>query len=236
MGVITLQIAAELNSPPARKFLKIYLPLDYNELYALTLADFTNVFVDVDGDALENVKITVLPLSGNLLVSGLAANVNDVITSAQLGLGVLTYQADPLETLGYNANFYYTASDVGSSTYSANGGSVFITVDEQVNLAPTEVGDGTMTLAYGETGIFTRVMFTTGTSPAYADPEGDPALWLKITGLPLLGTIQLNSISIGINQVVDFNDIDLGLLTYVPDLADNDGDMQGFTFEIAVFG
>lgn len=237
MGVITLQIAAEGNSPPASNFLKIYLPLDYNELYPMTLADFANVFVDVDGDALEQVKITALPLTGSLLVSAAPANVNDVITSAQLTAGVLTYQADPVETLGYSATFYYTASDVGSSIYSTNGGSVYITVDEQINnLPPTEVGDGTMTIAYGETGIFTRAMFTTLTSPTYSDPEGDVALNLLVESVPLYGDLFLSGVLVVSGQVISFSEIDAGSLSFVNNSLGIGENLEGFNFKISDAG
>jgi len=237
MGVVTIIVGAEGNLPPT-EIGRVQIILDYNELYPFTLADFTTLatpaFSDPEGDSLEEIKVLTLPTVGTLTLSSVAVNVNDVVTSAQLTAGNLEYQADPADTDGYvDSSFTYTASDDGSSTFSSAWGVVGIIVGADENLPPTVVGDGTMTIDYGETGVFTRAMFTTGTTPAYSDPEGDPALFLKITGLPVLGEIQLNGIPVAILEIVDFDDIDAGLLTYVPDLADTDGDMQGFTFEVA---
>ena len=79
-------------------------------------------------------------------------------------------------------------------------------------------------------------MFSTGTTPPYSDPESDLAESLKILTLPTLGEILFNGIAVGPNDIILFSDIALGLLTYVPDLADTDGDIQGFTFEVADAG
>jgi len=79
-------------------------------------------------------------------------------------------------------------------------------------------------------------MFSTGTTPVYADPENDLAYQLKITTLPILGEIQYNGTAVNINDIILFSDIALGLLTYIPDNADTDGDVQAFTFEVADAG
>jgi hypothetical protein len=240
MAVITLEIAAETNQPPNQPGV-VSINLEYNELYVFTVADFTTLaspaYSDPEGDAFQNVKILTIPSQGVLTINGIAAAPDDIVTEAQIIAGLLEYQADPLDTDGYNENFTYTTSDVGSSTYSTFSGIVSIVVAEDIdNLPPTVVGDGSVTIDYGETLTFTRAMFTSSTTPAYSDPEGDEALFLKITSLPTLGEIQINGFPVSIDEVVDFADIDLGLLTYVPDLADTDGDLQGFTFEIADAG
>jgi hypothetical protein len=237
MATVTLQIAAEANQPPNKPGV-VSISIAYNELYPFTLADYTTlaspIFSDPDGDSLESIKILTLPAVGTLTLSSVAVIADDVITSAQLTAGNLEYQADPADTDGYGSSFTYTSSDDGSSTFSFFTGSVTIIVAAQIaNLPPDSVGTGSATITYGETLVFTSAMFTSGTIPAYNDPEGDPALFLKITGIPTLGIIYLAAVEVAINEIVDMADIDLGLLTYVPDLTDTDGDLQGFTFELA---
>lgn len=237
MATVTLQIAAEANQPPNQPGV-VSVGLAYNELYAFTVADFTTLaspaYSDPEGDAFQNVKILTIPTQGALTINAIAAVPNDIVTEAQLTAGLLKYQCDVADTDGYSENFTYTTSDVGSSTYSSFSGTVAVVVAAQIaNLPPTTVGTGSATIGYGETLIFTRAMFTSATTPAFSDPEGDPALYLKITGLPALGEIQLSGLPIGVNEIIDFSDIDSGLLTYVPDLTDTDGDLQGFTFQIA---
>lgn len=237
MATITISIAAAINQPPNSTGWGSAAML-YNALYVFTLEDFTTEtippYADPEGDALENVKITVLPTLGSLLLSAVPVVANDNISSADLIAGNLTYQADVAVTAGYfDADMMFTVSDVGSSTFTSPAYRFELTAEAQENQPPSAVGDGVMNLEYGETGVFTRAMFTTLATPPYADPEGDAALILKITGLPVLGEIQLNGVPVIVNQTITFANIDLGVLTYVPDLADTDGDMQGFTHQIA---
>lgn len=110
-----------------------------------------------------------------------------------------------------------------------------ITVDSYTNL-PATIGDGIITTSYGTAVTYTRAMFTTGTTPPYSDPEGDAALNLKITLLPVSGLLKLNSVDVGLNQIISFTDIDSGLLTYVPDNANQDAHNETFSFEIADAG
>jgi hypothetical protein len=237
MGTITLSIAAESNQPPNQPG-TVSVNLAYNELYTFTVADFTTLaspaYSDPEGDAFQNVKILTLPTQGALTINSIAAAPNDIVTEAQIIAGQLEYQCDAADTDGYNENFTYTTSDVGSSTYSPFSGTVAVVVADQIsNLPPSTVGTGSATIGYGETLVFTRAMFTSATTPAFSDPEGDPALYLKITSLPALGEIFINGIEVATDEVIDFDDIDAGFLTYVPDLTDTDGDLQGFTFQIA---
>jgi hypothetical protein len=111
-----------------------------------------------------------------------------------------------------------------------------VIVNEYLNLPASEVGDGTGSTQYGVAIVFTRAMFTTNTVPPYADPEGDAALNLKITSLPLAGLLKFNSVNCTINQIVSFADIDSGLFTYVPDNGNVDAYSTNFTFSIADAG
>lgn len=111
-----------------------------------------------------------------------------------------------------------------------------VTVNEQVNLPPTQVGDGSSTTGYGTSIVFVRADFTTNTIPPYSDPEGDAALNLKIIGLPSTGQLELNSVEVLINDVISFADIDSGLFTYVPDNNTTNNYVDPFDFEIADAG
>jgi hypothetical protein len=237
MAVITLNIAAKVNEAPTSGIGS--LTLEYNELYVFTLADFTtNTFpsyADPEGDNLFYVKIVSLPVTGTLTLSAVAVTLGQDVINSDISGGNLKYQADPADTNGYDTFFNFAVSDEGSSNFSSTN-PFTVNVDDKVNEPPSEVGDGTATVDYGNTLVFTRAMFTTGTTPPYADPEADAALLLKIKTLSTLGAIKLSGTNVIVDQIIDFSDIDLGLLTYVPDNADTDGDVQGFTFEIADAG
>ena len=240
MAILTFNYSEKENLRPSQSGLRI-ISLKHNELYTFTLADFTTLtsppYADPEGDPLEAIKINVLPITGTLLLSSVPILVNDEITSAQLSAGDFQYQADPGTTVTYkDSTSRFQVSDTGSSLFRLELEAIVISVAEQDNQAPSEVGDGEMNLEYGETGVFTRAMFTTQTTPPYSDPEGDAALNLRIDSLPALGKIKLSGVDVIQNQIVSFDDIDNELLTYVPDLADTDGDLQGFTFSIADVG
>jgi len=111
-----------------------------------------------------------------------------------------------------------------------------IVIDSYENLPASEVGDGTTSTDHGVTVVFTRAMFTTSTTPPYADPEGDAALNLKVTSLPIAGILKLNGVNVTLNQIISFANIDSGLFTYLPDNADLTAYSTVFTFEIADAG
>lgn len=240
MGTITLSIEAESNQPPNQPGV-VSVNLTYNELYAFTVADFTTLasppYSDPEGDAFQNVKILTVPTQGSLTINSIAAAPNDIVTEAQIIAGQLEYQCDAADADGYSENFTYTTSDVGSNDYSTFAGTVSVVMAAEVdNLPPSTVGNGSATIGYGETLVFTRAMFTSATTPAFSDPEGDPALYLKVTSLPALGELFIDGIEVATDEIIDFDDIDAGLFTYVPDLADTDGDLQGFTFAVSDTG
>jgi hypothetical protein len=59
--------------------------------YAFTLADFG--YFDVDGDALDHVRITALPTLGALTVGGAAVTLDQIVTAAEIASGSLQYLA-----------------------------------------------------------------------------------------------------------------------------------------------
>lgn len=111
-----------------------------------------------------------------------------------------------------------------------------VTVNAKVNEPPTQVGDNVVITNYGQTIVFTVADFTTNTTPAYSDPEGDAAYQLKITSLPSTGVLKLNGVDVTLNQIIDFDDISAGLLTFVPDNGTTTTYNDPFQFEIADAG
>lgn len=111
-----------------------------------------------------------------------------------------------------------------------------ISVDSYANSPASSVGDGSTSTTYGVTVVYTRADFTTNTVPPYTDPEGDAALNLKVTSLPINGELQLNTVPVTINQIISFADIDSGLFTYVPDSGTTTAYNASFNFEIADAG
>ena len=239
MALFTVTIGAYVNLSPT-VIGDNTINLQHNETYIFTLANFSTETIpqysDPEGDIADTVEITTITTTGIINLIAVPVIALDIINTAAFTANELNYVADIGTLTAYSENFTFDVSDVGSLTLAGLTGTITINVAAKENLPPTVVGDGMMTIAYGETGIFTEAMFSTGTTPPYSDPEADLAFNLKILTLPTLGTILFNGISVGPNDIIAFSNIALGLLTYVPDLADTDGDMQGFTFEVADAG
>ena len=216
------------------------LTLQYDEDYTFTTSDFTTNTIPQynhpQGYEAGTLKILSLPTEGELLLNGVAVVVNDEISFTNITNGDLAYISNDSTNSEYMDTFLFTLSDIVSNQFSADSGIVSITRLESPNRPPSEVGDGEATIDYGETLVFTRAMFTSATTPPYSDPEGDAALNLRIDSLPTDGDIKLNGNNVTVNQIVPFTDIDSGLLTYVPDLVDTDGDIENFTFSVADAG
>lgn len=85
-----------------------------------------------------------------------------------------------------------------------------------VNLPPSQVGDNTITTLNRTDKVLTLAMFTTETTPVYADPEGDPVNALRVDTLPVLGTLLLNGNAVVVGDIIDVADINSGLFVYSP--------------------
>jgi hypothetical protein len=239
MASFAININAYGNLPPTQLG-TLNLALNHNQAYIFTVANFTTETIppysDPEGDAASLIKITTLPTTGVLALNSIAVTLNQEITVADINSNLLVYTADVATLTTYSESFQFDIADIGSGVFPGLTGNISISVAAKVNLPPTAVGDGSETIDYGETLVFTRAMFTTNTTPPYADPEGDAALDLKITQLPGEGKIKLNGVNVTTNQIVPFSSIDAGLLTYVPDLIDTDGDLETFLFQISDAG
>ena len=241
MAVFTITTGEQVNQPPSQ-IGDVVINLTYNELYTFTVADFTTnttpQYQDPEGDDIEEVQAKSPVLIGSLTRGGVPVINGTIITKAQLEAGDLKYLAESSDIDGYTeSGFTFDISDVGSSTFSGlTPGIVTFIVGAKDNEAPTTVGNGSATIDYGETLVFTRAMLTSSLVPAYSDPEGDAAGQLLIKVLPAEGTLKLNGVDVVVNQIIDFTDIDSGLFIYDGDLTDTDGSIENFEFQIADVG
>jgi len=249
MASFTITSGGKTNFPPTQ-IGDFAFALENNASRIFTLEDFTTEttpqYVDPENDPVSKVKIlTTTFVNCTLELDGVAVTLNQEIDIADVVAGLLVLEDDGADVLGHLEPFTFTLSDTGSNQFSSESGEMLAKVNPIVNQPPAVVGDGAATIGYGETLVFTRTMFTTQTTPAYSDPEGDAALLLKITGLPAVDSnaktaqvfgIKLNGVAVQVNDIIDFSDIDLGLLTYVTDTSSFDGLATNFTFEIADVG
>lgn len=241
MALFTVTINPINNLPPNQVGDNIK-SIENGAIYTFSLFDFTlgttPQYNDPEGDPLGKIQITgSTPLEGSLELNGTPVSLGDEITKADLNSGNFIYVSSSTNTGLYSISFSFFVADEGSNTYYLGESGLFtINVASAENLPPAEVGDGEATIEYASTLTFTRAMFTTQTTPPYNDPEGDAALNLRVDSLPTVGLLKLNGLNVFANQIISFDDIDNGNLTYVSDLADTDGDLQEFTFSIADAG
>lgn len=237
MATFTVSINAAVNQPPSQTGLYEFTVTQSN-VKVFTVANFTTdtnpPYVDPEGDSLFKIQIKYGGLlTGTLQLNGVNVQNNDEILATDIQAGLLTYTASPV--FSGTETFGFVPADSGSQSYGPVG-YVRALVEEEVNQPPSEVGDGSETIDYGETLVFTPDMFTVDTIPPYSDPEADAAFLLKILSLPVDGTIKLNGANVVANQIIPFTEIAAGNLIYVPDLADTDGDLESFNFAIADSG
>lgn len=227
----SIQILTQTNTPPSIDDVAITFD-NGDSVYTFNDSQFKVNFTDAEGDLPELVRIVTLPATGTLKFN------NEVISAGYLfnieDSNKLTYTRTNTQ---YIDPFIFQTSDNNTTNKLFSNMATFtITVDAQVNQPPSSVGDGSTTTSYGTTIVFTRAMFTTATTPPYADPEGDAAATLKILSLPAQGELRLNGIAVLVNDEIDFADIDSGLFTYVPDNGTTTAYSPDFNFAIADAG
>ena len=211
--------------------------------YAFAVSDFGFSDVhDSPANALAAVKISSLPLAGTLLYNGVAITPTQVsngfeVSAADIASGLLSFQpALGANGAGY-ASFTFQVRDNGGT---GNGGVDLdptpntITIDVgQVNNAPAGADK---TVSVNEDGTYAFAVSDFG----FSDPNDTPSDALaavKISSLPLAGTLLYNGVAITATQVsngfeVSAADILAGKLTFQPAANANGTAYSSFTFQV----
>lgn len=106
--------------------------------------------------------------------------------------------------------------DVGDieELINENMGTFTINSGAYVNQPPSAVGDYSISVANRAVTTLTLAMFTTLTTPAYSDPEGDAAQAVRIDTLPADGVLKLSGVNVTVGQIIPVADINAGNLVY----------------------
>mgnify|MGYP000229827106 CR=1 FL=1 len=95
-------------------------------------------------------------------------------------------------------------------------GIITLNITAQAALGPTQSGWIKVPVANGSTHVFTVANFTTETTPAFiASGALDK---VKVTSIPFVGSLALNSVAVLPNQEITEADITSGLLVYTADV------------------
>ncbi|MFI3155631.1 MAG: Ig-like domain-containing protein, partial [Methylococcaceae bacterium] len=168
--------------------------------YTFTLTDFG--YADIEGNTLASVKITSLPVAGSLKLNGTAVALNQVIASSSI-VNLIFLPLTNANGTGY-ANFNFTVNDGSLDSMSANTISLNVAA---VNDAPTGTNK---TVSINEDNAYSFASADFG----YADIEGSPMASVKITSLPVAGSLKLSGAAVTLNQVIAAASI--GNLAFTP--------------------
>jgi hypothetical protein len=218
MGIITFNIDAFVNSPP-NAIGATTITVAHGATYVFTQANFTTQtsppYSDPDGDPVGGLQVKSLPATGELQYNGVPVTDEQEISWIGINQGLFTYVADTLTDPAHTDPWSFDLKDTGSDTYSGLAtGIITMDVQSYQNQPPT-TGNNTLSgLAHASETTITTANLTTGTTPAYNDPEGDSPLLLRVNTLPANGNLLLNGAPVVAGQIISFTDITAGLFTY----------------------
>ncbi|MDI1258673.1 Ig-like domain-containing protein [Aquabacterium sp.] len=201
--------------------------------YTFTAADFG--FTDASdspANTLSGVKITALPGAGSLTLNGVAVTVGQVVSVANINSGLLKFTpVANANGTGY-ASFTFQVQDNGGT---ANGGVDLDATPRTMTVDVTTVNDApagtnkTITTLEDTAYTFTAADF------GFADASDSPAHTLsgvKITTLPVAGSLTLNGVAVTAGQVISAANIASGLLLFTPAANGNGTGYASFTFQV----
>lgn len=200
------------------------------------VGDFTKNFRDPFNGSYQTVIITSLPTNGIIQYNGVDIRPNfsfEIYNISNLKY-ILTNTIAPIVS-----NFTFKTSNDSVNKLFTSMATFTLNIEAKINLPPSSVGDNSITIAHAVTKIFTVADFTTNTTPAYVDPEGDAAADLKILSLPTDGELQFNGTPVTTNQIIPFSgtlSIASGLLRYIASSTNTAADVETFNFEISDTG
>jgi len=218
------------------------ISVDYEGEHVFTVVNFTTettpAYADPEGDAPSYIKVLTLPSAGELQVDAVAITAGAIVSTGVISAGNFKYIADNPGVAPVAAyTFTFDIADAGSNTLSGlSDGVMSLSINAEVNSPPDSVGDNTVNGTYGTTTVFDAADFTTNTTPAYGDPEGDAAYKVKITSLPPSGTLSFNGSPVLVNQEILLSSVDAGYLVFNQDPSVKGSQTIDFDFSISDVG
>lgn len=199
----------------------------------LTKDMFLVNYYDRENDMYNEVKFIISSITNGILIKNNTPMYEDFIIPLNEISSVKYVRLNPDL---YTEVIQFYVSDLNQNKKFSTMATLTINVNAYENEPPV-IGDNEITIGFGSTKTFTVADFTTNTTPAYSDPEGDGPYKLKLISLPATGELRLNNIPCTVNQEILFTNIAAGLFTYIPDIADLGGYLDDtFDFQISDLG
>lgn len=237
---ITTMLPSDVPNPPDQSG-ESYIVLKVGQSVTITSAMLENAlpaYIQDDNHPIGSIKIlgfgkdpdnilrpTGTPIIAQIEINGVISRFNRLtgawtvneITQPSFYSGGLKITGN---SIGVDfVNVVYTAYNTTNSKesgYSTDIGKLWIVVldPNATNQPPSNVGNNTVPFSMGVPVTLRSSIFTTGTTPPYSDPDGDPAKALKILTLPTIGVLLYVGIPVTPNQIISMIDLDLGKLVY----------------------
>ena len=185
-----------------------------NTSYAFKVSDFGFSDVhDTPPNAFKAVKITTLPLVGSLIDNGIAVKTGAFIPVADIAAGRLKYSPARNGSGATYANFTFQVQDNGGT---ANGAVDLDPIPRKMTIAVTFVNSPPAGKAHTVSMLKNTTYAFKVTDFGFSDPDGNSLFAVKITALPLHGTLSVNGVAIRAGQSVSVADIMHGEFKFKP--------------------
>ncbi len=203
-----------INDPPTSEDNEV--TTDEDTFYTFDVSDFA--YNDIEGDAMDHITITELPVNGTLTLNGVNVVVGGNILTGDIGL--LVFTPDPDENGDNYATFKFTVND-GALDSAEQTISIDVT---PVNDAPV-TADETVETAEDTDYTFKLADFE------FSDVDGDSFDHLTIVDLPVEGKLFYNGSELLAGDF-DIAPADIGLLVFRPDPDENGDNYATFNFTV----
>jgi VCBS repeat-containing protein len=195
--------------------------------YTLNTADFG--FSDPDGNSLLAVKITTVPVAGSLTLNGAAVSAGGTVLASDIAAGNLVFTPASNANGTAYASFTFQVQDDGGTL---NGGVNLDPTANTITINVTAVNDAPSGADKTVTTL-EDVAYTLNTADfGFSDPDGNSLLAVKITTVPVAGSLTLNGAAVSAGGTVLASDIAAGNLVFTPASNANGTAYASFTFQV----
>lgn len=215
------------------------ITLEHSEQHIFTEENFTSETIPeyLHPNNVNPSKIKIFEL--NLIEGVLEYNSIPVTENQEIqieNINLLIYKSNENNTNSYSSDgFKFNIADEISNNYNENlEGGIKIEVLALKNQPPV-IGNVEIETDYLQSIVLTKEMFLESIPP-YSDPEGDLPLLLKIIELPTNGLLKLANSNVQELDIISFEDIKDGRLSFVPFSNNGEQFIDNFEFEIADSG